>query len=766
LEAEVEAEDFLREPICRPPYELLLRTPERIGPYRILEKIGHGGMGAVYRAMRDDGTFRREVAIKLIIDGAISQEASRRFQDERQILASLDHPWIAQIHDGGTTDDDQAYLVMEYVQGEPIDQFSDREGLSAEGRIQLFRKVCAAVHFSHQNLIVHCDLKPSNILVTAAGVPKLLDFGIAKLLVRKSSDERGEPSTVGSRPLTPEYASPEQVRGDVLSTVSDVYSLGILLQQLLTGSRPELQQEASKASLPDLPRDLGAILSKALRPDPRDRFSSVERLSEDLRRYLEGFPVLARQGSSRYKAKKFLLRHRGAAAVAVITLAVLASFAFSMGTLAGHLSKERAKLQEVVGFFESFFERAGPLVGNGRDLTLREAVDQNASMMAEGLEGQPAVKAELAAILGAIYRELGQSDSGLRWSRQALALNGELFGEDSQAHALSLIQVGASLRELESYKEAEEKTLAGLRWFEKQPDADPLHLTQSLNSWVTLLCHLERYQEADGSSSRALLLAENYLDETALETLEATASRGLVLRHLGQAAEAERLYEKAIDLYRAHFGETHPHVAVLLLNLSALQRERGDLAKAERSLQEVNRQHTELFGDEHYKRVKPLMGLAALASRQEHIDEALAYYREAIRVGMATEGAPAYVLRPTLDLAGLVLKANRCSDGIEWLLKSLHHCQAQSESHWRYAEIEGIVGECLARQELRVEARAFLERSHQRFQGLPSVDPKALRRALERLVSFYRNTGDEAAREKAAEALRLLDVSTISRQEE
>jgi serine/threonine-protein kinase len=765
LWADAKAGAFLQEPLLRAVPERSFLPPDRIGPYRIHEKIGEGGMGVVYRAERDDEAFHREVAIKLILQGSLGAEVQRRLRGERQILAGLDHPWIAQIFDGGTTKEGVPYLVMELVEGEPIDGYCEREGLSIDQRIELFRKVCAAVQYSHQKLVVHCDLKPSNILVTAAGEPKLLDFGIAKLLRENLPEGSDEPTLTGCRPLTPEYASPEQLRGEVLSTVSDVYSLGVLLYKLLTGQRP-----AGSGSLPlgtpkedvvapsvvtrhrapaishRLRGDLDHIMLKALRPQPEARFGSAERLSEDLERHLNGFPVLARQGSLRYYTKKFLKRHRVPVAIAVAGLLILSVFALRMTVLAGHLSQERAKLQEVVGFFRLFFERAGPLVDQGRNLTLREAVDQNAEMIAQGLKEQPAVKVEIATVLGDIYRELGQPGQALVWSERALVLHRQLGGEDSEAYALGLVQVGSALRELGRFEEAESKTRTGLQWLEAQSATAPSKLVAGLNSLVSLYCFQGRYAEVAEESAAALHLAEERLAAAAPEAVVATANRGLVLRQLGQKGEAQLLYERALSLYRQNLGTTHPHVATLLLNLGLIHRDRGDLALARRTLGEANEQYLKLFGALHYGRIRPLVGLAKLAVQQQDIDGALALYREAIELAMASGASQTFVLRPAVDVAGLMLVSDRCVDGEQLLRDSLEHCRLPAGQSWRYAELEGLLGECLARRGARVEAGALLAQSHERLKAHAEVNPEVLHRAQHRLEVFKAAVGEETER--------------------
>ena len=347
-------------------------TEQKIGSYRIVRQIGVGGMGAVFLAVRADDAFSKRVAIKLVRTGVDTQAVLKRFRQERQILAPLDHPNITKLLDGGTTEQGLPYFVMDYVEGTRIDRYCDTHKLSINERIALFREVCSAVQYVHQNLVVHRDLKPSNILVTADGVPKLLDFGIAKLLKPDIFTLSLDATVAEFRPMTPGYASPEQVRGEPVTTASDVYSLGVILYELLTSCRPyklkgdnpdeirqavceqepekpsitltQLDQDraspnksltaesvaALRATVPEklrrqLAGDLDNIVMKALRKEPQRRYSSAEQLSDDLRRYLEGLPVAAHPDSRTYRAGKFVRRHKlGVAAAALLVLSLLA----------------------------------------------------------------------------------------------------------------------------------------------------------------------------------------------------------------------------------------------------------------------------------------------------------------------------------------------------------------------------------------------------------------------------------------------------------
>ncbi len=318
----------------------VLPPPPRLGPWSVEKEIGRGGMGAVYLVSRADAAYEQRAALKLVRADALTWDARRRFVTERQILARLSHPHIAHLLDGGTSPDGRPFLVLEYVDGLPITEYADRRGISVEMRLRLFLEVAAAIAYAHRNLVVHSDIKPSNILVTADGSPKLLDFGIAKLL---SADLAGDVTTTVAalRVLTPEYASPEQVRGEPVTTLSDVYSLGVVLFELLTGQRPlrvtsgslreierivgEEQPPLPSAVKPGLSRDLDAIVLMAIRKEPERRYVSVERLAEDVANHLDGRPVLARSSTASYRLRRFVTRHKaGAAAVLLVFLSIAA----------------------------------------------------------------------------------------------------------------------------------------------------------------------------------------------------------------------------------------------------------------------------------------------------------------------------------------------------------------------------------------------------------------------------------------------------------
>ena len=430
-----------------------------IGPYKLERVIGEGGMGAVYLATRDDDEYRREVAVKLIRHHG-DPETLARFRNERQILAGLEHPNIARMYEGGT-DDGQPYLVMEYVEGLRIDTYCRKSGLGIDARLRLFQEVCAAVAYAHQNLLVHRDLKPANILVTADGVPKLLDFGIAKSL--EGADHPGT-TQEGQRPMTPAYASPEQVRGAVITTASDVYSLGVVLYELLTGASPYRLKDksdltlrvairdqeptrpstAARAARTQLRGDLDTIVLKTLTKEPEGRYGSVRELSEDIGRYLGHLPVVARRPSLPYRSRKFVRRHRLAVAAGVVAAAVVVFFVAALARQTRIATRqsaiagaERDHAERALGAMVEAFKASDPEQARGRELTAREILDRGADKVRLSLAGDPESLATLLAAMGEVYVSLGLFGEAETLHREALGLR-----RGGEAEGLSLYQLG------------------------------------------------------------------------------------------------------------------------------------------------------------------------------------------------------------------------------------------------------------------------------------------------------------------------------------
>ncbi|MBC8164894.1 MAG: serine/threonine protein kinase, partial [Bryobacteraceae bacterium] len=470
------SDDFLEQPPEAGPELVAALRPEsligeRVGPWRLVEEIGQGGMGTVYRAVRADDEFRREVAIKIVSRGMDTEQLLKRFRTERQILANLEHPYIGHLLDGGTTSAGLPYFVMEYVQGMPLTEYCDGNRLSIAERITLFRKICSAVAYAHNNLIVHRDLKPANILVTCDGTPKLLDFGIARIMSGPGR-EGSEPTVTMLRMATPAYASPEQIRGGVAGIPSDIYSLGVILYELLTGHRPyrlpardsgELarvicEREPTRASavvgfteslersngdvtvvdansvcrvrdttLDQLRRklrgDIDNIVAMALRKEPHRRYESVDQFSEDLHRHVSGLPILARKDTASYRATKFLDRHRWG----VIAGGVFATLLILMSLVAIHKASQLAhRIEEdhrlATSFIVDIHDSIARLPGS---TPAREAILRHSLRYLNGLSGDagddPAFRRSLALAYEKFAElQIGVSSGGLGRSAEAL----------------------------------------------------------------------------------------------------------------------------------------------------------------------------------------------------------------------------------------------------------------------------------------------------------------------------------------------------------
>ncbi len=466
----------------------LLRADASVGPYRLLREVGRGGMGNVWLAERVDGALRRQVALKLPHPMAIaSRRLAQRWARERDILAALEHPHIARLYDAGVSTEGQPYLALEYVEGAPITVHCDMQTLSVRARVLLFLQALEAVQFAHARLVVHRDLKPSNIYVTTDGQVSLLDFGIAKLLDDGSPSTEPPPTALtelGVAPLTPDYASPEQIAGEPIGTASDVYSLGVVFYELLAGQRPYRLTRATRgaleeailatdpprpsrsagtldgdavaaarsARLPALRRllsgDLDNVALKALAKDPAHRYSSAEAFSQDLQRWLDGLPVQAHPASGWYRAVKFVRRHRlpvGAATLAVVSLGVGLGVALHQARLAEHEAK---RAQAVLGFVVGLFKEAAPARAQGRDVTVRDLMARGERDLHDRVSGEPELQAELSGVLSEVYRELADPTHALPLAESRVELVRKLSGPDSLAYGQALADLSAILGSL------------------------------------------------------------------------------------------------------------------------------------------------------------------------------------------------------------------------------------------------------------------------------------------------------------------------------
>ncbi|MEM7350073.1 MAG: serine/threonine-protein kinase [Acidobacteriota bacterium] len=661
--------------LARPPADLLATEPavdpligRQVGAYRIRAKLGAGGMSVVYRAHRADQEYEQEVAIKLVDQGPAGPFASR-LRRERQILARLTHPHVARLFDGGTTQDGRPFFVMELIEGEPIHRYCDHRRLDIKQRLDLFRQVGAAVRYAHQNLVLHCDLKPSNILVLADGSPKLLDFGIAKVLDPARFPGSVEVTQTRFRPLTPGYASPEQRRGERLTVASDVYSLGVVLYQLLTGQLPAESQGGEQPRPPSaavaalradsrsaerlahqrrstparlhrrLARDLDSIVLAALHHEPEGRYPSVEALLDDLRRHEAGLPIRARRGSPTERLGKFLRRNWLQAASITAFALLLAGFAASTAMQRRQIVDERDKAERVSDFMIELFRVNDPTLSRGNTVTARELMDAAVARIDTEMEGQPEVQGALLDATGRIYLNLGLYDQAEYLTGRGLDLRRSSVADRPVAVAESLTTRGEVLNAMGRYGAAVTalQEAAALRR-EAAGSHDP-SLAQALTEQIEPLVRLGRFAVAEERIHQAMAIhhTQDLPDRTALAQL--SAHLGFVLassRSFSGRARARSLYQRAIPVLDDALGHEAPDVLAVKRNLASLLRTTGEFTEAERLFLEVLASERRIYNSQHPQIGFTLNHFGLMLSELGRYDEAEALLRESLAVRRAS----------------------------------------------------------------------------------------------------------------------------------
>lgn len=635
---------------------------KRFGPYLLKSVLGRGGMGVVYLAQRADGEFDQTVAIKVLPPALQTSDFERRFRAERQILADLAHPNIAQLLDGGVAEDGTPYFVMEFIQGIPIDQYCRDHALGLKQRLDLFLKVCSAVAFAHQNLIVHRDLKPGNILVDEAGAPKLLDFGIAKLI----GDADADAAETVFAALTPTHAAPEQFSSKSITTQTDVYALGVLLYQLLTDDLPLsyaglTPAESAKHAMEHIPEppsrhpstvssiesrrlrgDLDAITFQALRKRPENRYSSVQSLADDIVRYLSGQTVVARPASWLYSFGKFLSRHR--VGVAVGTLVLLAALSGVAGIVwqSEQTRQEAQKSARIAGFLSSLFDAANPFAEWEEEPTLREIVSTSIARSQAELADQPEVQAEMLRLLGVATTGLGDYEQATTLLQRALSLRqlhepGNLTGQVEIQRDL-----GTALIERGQFDEAITVSHAAVNQVLSQASPDPVLHADALTNLAVALSRSGKEAEAEAHYREALALRKRSLPSHDYRTGNALASLGAMLSRSGQIEEGIGYSRQALESYQTSLGDNNPLTLRAKNDLASTLFLQGDAAAASELFTQLLRSSQDRLGREHPELVLPLNNLGRVLSEQCRFDEALVHLERALTIARESiaEGQP------------------------------------------------------------------------------------------------------------------------------
>lgn len=666
LNSHEEAEDFIEEPPVNLSSEALAKNNDsnlgkQIGAYKIEKQIGTGGMGTVFLASRADKQFEQKVAIKLLKRGMDTNQIIQRFKYERQILAELNHPYIAKLLDGGTTDDGLPYFVLEYIEGLPITEYCQTNKLNLLERLSLFRQVCDAISYAHQNLVVHRDIKPSNIIVTEEGTPKLLDFGIAKVL--DTDIERTNLTVAGERLMTPKYASPEQVRGKQITTSSDVYSLGVLLFELLTGNLPyklesnsqneiekiiceqepslpssgfnnetletkenleTVDSEFQKANSKLLKGDLDNITLMALEKQPNARYESVNEFSTDIKRYLKGLPVIARKHTYFYRVSKFVRRHSIGVAVAGLFAVLLIGFAVNTQIQANRIASERDRSEKALSFMRDIFKGSDPANTEGKEISARELLDTGVIKIENELNEQPDVQAELMDTVGQVYQSLGLYEKAESLFKKALEKRRDFFGNESFEVAQTLLHLGDVQRIKANFAEAEKNTQESLEirrnLFGKNSDEyiDILGLLVQINFDKKDLAKAEEF------AVERISLSKNIHGNESKQTIAGLINLADVQMNRSETEKAEKSAREAVELSKKVFDKPSEEAFdsnIMLARLLFFKKR--EFVESKELLDEAEKIGEEVYGKIHPRIVWILTNKAFHNVEQEKYKEAI-----------------------------------------------------------------------------------------------------------------------------------------------
>ncbi len=643
--------------------------------YRLLKRLNEGGMGVVYLAERQDGDLRQPVALKMLPVTAVGDDALlKRFATERNILSRLSHPQIAHLIDGGLTGEGRPFLATEYVDGLHIDDWCEARRASLRTRLALFLKVCSAVDYAHRHMVIHRDIKPSNIIVDAEGEPKLLDFGIARLLDQDAGFDTA--TRTSPEALTLAYASPEQIEGQGLSAATDVYSLGVVLYQLLTGQRP-FDHLASAHLLPaaitagqippptrlapsldkrPLPGDLAAIIMKALRRETDQRYLSVRELAEDIERFLEFRPVVARRGRLLYRARRFVRRHRWGVAASVLVAAMLGGFLIDRENQLKRIAWERDRAEAVTDFMSELFAGAHSLPSRGNEVTVREILDLGASQLGAAEPGSPAMLGSINLALGRAYNALGLGEQALPLLIEAREGLGPTIEPMERARILA--EIGAALDSagraveaiaadqlaLDAYAAAgrpttEELLRIRIRKLRNHGNILDQDLVQTVLELENIVAELERTSDGDGE-----LLFEALAALVGAQVVAASPAAAMTTAERAEAL-AEQLYDPS-DPRRLR--GRHVHATALMLS---------DPEAAIEMYQALIRDHERLIGPSQ-RLANTIGNLGVALSRVGRIDDSMQAFSDAASMIETVAGRDHYLYRLSIsNLATLNLRA-------------------------------------------------------------------------------------------------------------
>lgn len=751
--------------IDRPMFTLHKAEPEpnavgdRVGRYRLINEIGRGGMGTVYLAERADDEFEHRVAIKILKRGLDTDEIVGRFRRERQIVARLNHPHIAGLLDGGSTDDGLPYFVLEHVEGRPIDRYCNEEDLDVEERLRLFLTVCDTIDFAHQNLVVHRDLKPGNILVTDAGVPKLLDFGIAKILSPDGGPEDVTRAQV--RFLTRDFAAPEQIRNLPVTTATDVYSLGVLLYLLLAGKRPfdaETSDEQRTETLPQNPSrvapaerreklagDLDHIVLQTLHPEPERRYGSVEQLAADVRRYLDGLPVLASPDSRVYRAKKFVRRHWVSVATVTGIVVLLMAFGIVTSVLLNRSIRDQRlaeaaqqRSEAAIRALVDTFSQADPDESGGEELTVRQALEQGYVDVLQELQ-DPELETWFMDEIGYIFLKLGAAGKAMELFQDSLAIRNQQVSSPPASIAKSYVNLATAHRELADLDSAEARLQDALEIYDDLDDPASEGYRTAQHDLAILLEEKGSFREAE-ELHRKLLDSNRALDGPDAASVASTQHNlGAVLREQGRYEEALDALGKALTLRREIYGENNTRVATTLNTLAATFEDSGNLKAAQDYYLKSYEVRNQLYPDGHASTAGVLNNLALLDLRQGNYSTAETRLKEALNMLDTVPNVhPGFRGWLGHNLADILAAQEKWEEAEAIARKALADLQDpdRPSQPWQVADAESILAFTLIPKGRYDESEGLLERAYP-ILAKRNPESRYTRKALDHFIVLY-----------------------------
>jgi serine/threonine protein kinase/tetratricopeptide (TPR) repeat protein len=688
-----------------------------VGPYRLERILGRGGMGEVWLACRADQQYEKKVAIKLVRPGIGAGDLIQRFLAERQILADLQHPNIATLLDGGLTQTGQPYLVMAYVEGTRLDEYCDGRRLSILERLELFTKVCAAVNSAHQHMVIHRDLKPGNILVTAEGEPKLLDFGIAKVLKAPGGSAPGgamEQTVAGGLYLTPLYASPELLLGRSVTAASDVYSLGVILYELLCGMRPHDSSGEDPADLvyaaisrePQRPSsavgrqpgntgataaeiaalrattaaklqrmlegDLDGIALRALAKTPEERYGSAEQLSSDIRRYLTGQPVSAIEGTRLYIARKYIRRHRVGVGVAAAAAVLLVSAAVVQTFELRRTRRERDRADRVTEFMSGMFKVSDPSEARGNDIRAHEILDKASKDIDTGLAKDPELQAQMMHVMGNVYKSLGLYSKAESLLSRAVEIRRRTLAAGNTDTLKSMHDLAGALNLESRYPEAEKLCRETMNARRRELGSEHRDTLNSMSMLASILSNEGRNPEAEKLHRGVVEVARRVLGPQDQVTLTAMLNLAIDLAYEGKYLDAEKAFRDVLEIDRGVYGSDHPKVLRDLNNLAATLLQERRYAEAEKLYTEVLQAKRRVLGPEHPDTLLSMGNLASVLRGEQRYAEAEKLLRETLEIQRRRLGPEHHSTLITMGrLARVLTNEGRYSEAEQLVRQSL-----------------------------------------------------------------------------------------------